>query len=387
MMLQSREKSRLFFSGYYNKGMEKEQLLSIVLQCSTLQEYVECAARESSCPFWVMDIWYHLRAISHHPDTMNIYNQSVRNASLMDSLRRWEKFHIVTDETHSSPIRFFDDQLQKDVIIIDVPDHGSVVGRATFFPEHEISDSDIQLIADGLRIYLRNVQTSPVYDPYHQAFENLLADRDIEASVSLLSDPACNLRAPYQVCCISGQASDYLIGSVSYINDVDEKLLPVMFRNSLYFLSSTLHKSDLVKHEFSSMGVSLPFEELHMVFHYAMQAKYFAGHPGADLTDYLYSMLEEKTDPACLILPEVRVCIRYDDLYQTQYFATILNYFRNGESKQKTAQAMNLHLNTVKYRLAQIQKLFSINVNEEREELFLSCLLAEKVDRSRKSEG
>lgn len=384
MMLQSREKSRLFFSGYYNKGMEKEQLLSIVLQCSTLQEYVERAARECSCPFWVMDIWYHLRAISHHPDTMNIYNQFVRNASLMDSLRRWEKFHIVTDETHSSPIRFFDDQLQKDVIIIDVPDHGNVVGRATFFPEHEISDSDIQLIADGLRIYLRNAQTSPVYDPYHQAFENLLADRDIEASVSLLSDPALHLKPSFRVHCISGQPGDYLTGSASYINDVDAMLLPVMFRNSLYFLSSALHKSDLVKHEFSSMGVSLPFEELQMVFHYAMQAKYLADHPGADLTDWLYSLLEEKTDPACLILPEVRECIRYDDLYQTQYFATMLNYFRNGENKQKTAQAMNLHLNTVKYRLAQLQKLFSINVDEDREELFLSCLLAEEREQNQK---
>ena len=62
----------------------------------------------------------------------------------------------------------------------------------------------------------------------------------------------------------------------------------------------------------------------------------------------------------------------------------MLNYFRNGENKQKTAQAMNLHLNTVKYRLAQLQKLFSINVDEDREELFLSCLFAEKREQNQK---
>lgn len=358
--------------------MEKDQLLSVILQCSTLQEYVESAARECSCPFWVMDIWYHLRAISHHPDTMAIYNQFIRNASLMDSLRRWEKFHIFTDEIHSSPTRFFDDLLQKDVVIIDAIERGNVVGRATFFPEQEISDSDIQLIADGLRIYLRNTQTSPIYDPSHQAFENLLAGRDIEASVSLLSNSALHLKPDFRVHCISGQTSDYLTGSASYINDVDEMLLPVMFRNSLYFLSSSLHQSDLVDHEFPAMGVSFPFGELQRIPDYAMQAKYSADHPDADLGDYIYSLLKENADPVCLIRPEVRECIRYDEMYQTQYFETLLNYYRNGENKQKTAQAMNLHLNTVKYRLGQLQKLFSINPAENREELFLSCLLAEK---------
>ena len=358
--------------------MENDQLLNVILKCRTLQEFVDDAAKQISCPFWVMDAWYHPRAVSHHPDAMSIYNQFVKNTSLMDSLHRWEKFHVFIGDIHSSPSRFFDDLLNNDVIIIDVLDRGNVVGRATFFPQQEIASSVIEQVSAGLSVYLRTGEGSPNFGAFHQAFENLLANKDKDASAAVLNGPDWDLLPPYQVHCVANEHTDFLLGCISYMNEVDERLLPVMHEDALYFLSSKTHKVDLVKHMFPVMGSSFPFEEISLIPYYGMQAKYLADHPSNGLSDYVCDLLQKETDLTCLIAPEVRECIRYDEIYQTQYYKTLVNYLRCGENKQRTAQMMNLHLNTIKYRIGQLQKLFSIDVEEKREELFLSCMIAER---------
>ena len=88
--------------------------------------------------------------------------------------------------------------------------------------------------------------------------------------------------------------------------------------------------------------------------------------------DYFMDILKANIHSDSFILPEVMDMIDYDKEYNTHYLETLETYFASGESKEKTAKALNIHINSVKYRLQQMQKLFCINPEENRAAILLS---------------
>lgn len=361
--------------------MNQEQLLKILLQCGMLQEYVDETARVLDCPYWIMDEGFHLSAISHKPDATSLSNQYLRDTTLMESVKRWEKFQVFSDETHLEPYRFRDDFLNRDVMIMDILVRNNPVGRVTFFPQHEMDEASIRLTIQGAATYLRTTQHDTNHDMYQQAFASLLRGEDPESFAEFLESEAPGLEPPFQIFCISAENRGRLFAYSSSIREIDAWTLPIVTQSALYVLSSAQHPIGQIQNQLPGLGKSFPFEDLRKIRSYGMQALYASRHGNQIvLKDYDLYLLSQTADPESLISPKVRACMNYDLSYQTHYFDTLCSYLRHGENKQAVSEELGVHLNTVRYRLDQLKNLFEIDLETERTEIFLSCIAAEYLN-------
>ncbi len=374
LLSRSRQKSWSFL---YNRNMTKEQILDAILKAKNLQEYVDITAKQINCPYWVMNEGFELVAISHIPNALHIYNDFVKNTSLMESLKRWETYDIFSQEPHRDPMRFKDDYLDKEIMILDAVYHEIPMGRITLFPNRLTKKEDVMLMVEGICVYLRNQVSDQNRDTYHQAFASLLRGEEVEICANVLQEKPLALKPPYQIACIASGNRDKLFGYVTYLQERDEKIIPVVTGGYLYALISKDHSISKWESQFNHIGISYAFDDLQKTMSYGIQAKYIQENISDkfNLIKYTRYLLEQNIDLESLICPKVKECMKYDHKYQTQYFDTLYTYLMNAESKQATARQLDVHINTIKYRLGQIESLFNIDFERDRMELLLSCLI------------
>ena len=126
----------------------------------------------------------------------------------------------------------------------------------------------------------------------------------------------------------------------------------------------------------------MQFEKLHHLDGYARQAEYAASKAKGkeanfqNLIDfYLHSQLEKQLPLDTLVDLKIQKLIAYDCKYETKYYETLCMYVNSQYSKQKTAEGLYIHLNTVKYRLQQIEKLFDIDFEKDEKLIRLAMLV------------
>lgn len=124
--------------------------------------------------------------------------------------------------------------------------------------------------------------------------------------------------------------------------------------DSIYALQAGFRQADIALQfilKKSSSQWIVPFSEcvLHYLCYSAAQEI-----PGEMLADY-----------------SLRTILRYDRENGTQYFATLRSYLINERSIPKTASALIIHRTTLTYRLEKIQELFSLNLDDPYQRLYL----------------
>lgn len=72
-------------------------------------------------------------------------------------------------------------------------------------------------------------------------------------------------------------------------------------------------------------------------------------------------------DKSLLDSPLLEEIYAYDNVHNTEYFITLECYFSNNGNLDKIAEILNVHKNTVTYRLKKISELFDINFKSFRE--------------------
>ena len=93
------------------------------------------------------------------------------------------------------------------------------------------------------------------------------------------------------------------------------------------------------------------------------------------IDSYLHSQLEKQLPLDTLVDLKIQKLIAYDCKYETKYYETLCMYVNSQYSKQKTAEGLYIHLNTVKYRLQQIEKLFDIDFEKDEKLIRLAMLV------------
>ncbi len=353
----------------------KNKLFALMTECTDLQSYVEASAKLLACPYWIMDAGFSLIAISHQPDALTIYDRFLKHTSVMDSLERWKEKGVLAEENHRVPMVFHDELLGCDVMILDIFVKDTGIGRMTVILANAVSEEDVMEVAQGASIYLRNSLNDHNRDTYHQAFASLLRREDVEMCAKVLVDSPLLLEPPYQVVCVGSYSRDVLFAYAKYMNDYDEGLIPVVTGGYLYALVSKKHPFRSLE-KIQGYQSSFVFENLEDLSSYGIQAR-FAYEQKEKIEDcyvrFVGNILTKQVSLTSLVLPEVKACVKYDEMYHTAYFDTLCMYMECGFSKQETAKRMNVHLNTIKYRLAQMQELFHIPFQTKRSELVMAC--------------
>ena len=169
---------------------------------------------------------------------------------------------------------------------------------------------------------------------------------------------------------------------LSEIQKSDVNLLGGIVNEQCYLLLARTKHIDLKQYPNIHVGYSMQFEKLHHLDGYARQAEYAASKAKGKeanfqnlIDSYLRSQLEKQLPLDTLVDLKIQKLISYDRKYETKYYETLCMYVNSQYSKQKTAEGLYIHLNTVKYRLQQIEKLFDIDFEKEEKLIHLAMLV------------
>ena len=97
----------------------------------------------------------------------------------------------------------------------------------------------------------------------------------------------------------------------------------------------------------------------------------------------LFMPLVEKRDVTAFIPPELLMVREYDRLHGTSFMETLQTYSLGLFHKRKAAKKLHIHVNTLNYRLEQVEELFGLGSETQKEQLRLVCsfLILSLVDR------
>lgn len=56
--------------------------------------------------------------------------------------------------------------------------------------------------------------------------------------------------------------------------------------------------------------------------------------------------------------------VEYDKKYKTDYVKTLYAYIENNKSQAATAKALNMHRNTISYRMTKINEIMKVDYND-----------------------
>lgn len=136
-----------------------------------------------------------------------------------------------------------------------------------------------------------------------------------------------------------------------------------------------------------SIGVSNSFQnktELLTAYHQAdlaiandelpPQLQEFCTIAPAYLANYL-----QANHQLTLLNPEIKLLKQYDQKRQSSYYKTLLAYLLNNFNVARTAKQLNVHHNTVLYRLGQVKKILNYSLDDplKNANLYLSLILAQ----------
>ncbi len=354
--------------------MEKQQLFEILIKAKALQEFVDACAEEMGNPFWIMDVAYRTIAQSREPDSSKFLTDFT-DGNTMERVNGWVESGLLKKVSgNRTPVRLYDDSIGENVVIMDIFSERTSIGKLTIVIYQDITDEEVIAISNAASVYLR-MQTSISGSTMEQGLALLLQDSPEAESTGykILSSAGYMGKPPYHIAKVETTArerSSILSAFVLDVRNQDPSIIGGIIGNQCVILTADGHEipRSLIKKSIR-VGYSLPFESIRSIRDYWIQAdaavrmgggkiEYFAEH----YDEYIGAcMRREVRDTWSFIIPEVRAVIRYDDEYNTDYYDTLKQYVHLTCSKQKTADAMGLHLNTVKYRINQLEKNFGID--------------------------
>ena len=131
------------------------------------------------------------------------------------------------------------------------------------------------------------------------------------------------------------------------------------------------------------MGLSLPFDDWGALLSRYRQAAYAAEKDALYFRSVAYRCMTEeltKLDGEMDLLHPALVALKESDTRDgTAYYETLKSYLRLQCNMSAAAEALNLHRNSMKYRMHRIREMTGIDPEntEEREYLLLSFRIAE----------
>lgn len=158
-------------------------------------------------------------------------------------------------------------------------------------------------------------------------------------------------------------------------------------------MHTVLPKSDAVLNRRIYVGISDTFDDLTQIRKYYSQAV-IATEIGQDchlesefvlytdhLIEHMLKLCGESVDLRDFYHPAFVKILQYDALYDTSYAKSIYEYLYASMDIQRTAQVLNVHRNTVKYRIDKFQEITQADITDTRTiaEMFLSFEIAKKL--------
>jgi hypothetical protein len=369
--------------------MNTSFLFETLLNEPDLQGFLNAAAKETGNPMWIMDETYHVLAASVKPSARKYLTDFRSKERIAEHVNEWlDNGLLLTMAERTKPLRLHDSTYDADLIVADVIHDGRRYAKVTVILKHEMSGSEVSCICRCFAVYMRSASAAGSVS--EQAFALLLQKDEASEKTGLrmLRDGGWKGKPPYRIVCVESDAEDRAGRLQAFTQAIKvmnvDIVMAIVSNRACGLLYGKQSLKRLLKKGLRA-GYSLPFEKLESVYAYADQAAsalklserkevFFEDVEG----EYIRHVLAERTDLKTLVNPAVRRMHDYDAAYETEYYRTLKTYYENGLSKQKTADCLKIHINTVKYRLSQVQNLFGLDPDRDLRVVLLSLLMQEE---------
>lgn len=374
-------------------------LIYMLLSGDDLATIFSKFAKETDCQMLAIDITGKVLAYSkpfrvNHPHWLHSVEVGYLDKYLIEYILSYRVKHNMS--ISPQPFVLFCDRLQLFIKTIRVISNGEIIAYVFMgnysgeFPE--FSDKFMTLIAKRMLNMLLGYRSYSTYR--YNLHQNILADMINGAgedetvqriSVANLSFPKNMLAAVFKPGYF--RENEYLHDVL--MPAVNELLpsAPKIYQNgSIAALLESEENGDLPANLAAGLkemaaknsaliGISNVFrrpEKFGIYYRQAEQTVAFARRQSKSegvsfYSDYaFYIMLDSLPDKPALEytkLPLLSDLEKYDSEKNTELYETLMNYTLSGFSKNKTAEAMFLHRNTVNYRIQQISDIFGVDFN------------------------
>lgn len=197
---------------------------------------------------------------------------------------------------------------------------------------------------------------------------------DFTLIVSPFSEQASSINKSYYYCICD------------YINSTLDATYSVVFEENIVSLIYSLPDKQRIEYNITSLNnyqlkcsISPLFNNITDMKKYYEITKntfYIGSHIHKSKDNYRYEDYaplqplwnsKEKEHISLLIHPLFHQLLSYDKKYNTEYVLTYQTYLFNGLNRRKTAKDLNIHYNTLSYRLEKMNELFSLEKFQNKE--------------------
>ena len=363
-----------------------EQLFDALENADTIDELLNYCAHMANQPMWIMDEGYSIIAMSQSPNALKYYEKyfdNGKNISLW--FHEWFSQEFIDRVSHY-PSRIHDELLQMDVIATDICIKNKRIARLTVLLENneDTTVSFVNDVAKVLAIMLRNQRNQENNSPLSELIKYLVDNDQVDiAKISnYLELSKVKLHKQYYVGIVESKENmsnrktqlTYWMTQfkVTFPNDFillknDQQLVMVIgsLDNLVHFYNH------YIQHQHGKLAYSYPFNDLMQLKTYYHQAQFALNESNENLIDfqtvkmeYIMYRLSDVVPIKSLIHPIVLKILVYDDTNNTDYFKTLDTYVNQSMMKEKCAQLLHVHVNTIKYRMHQMEQLFAIDFND-----------------------
>lgn len=287
-----------------------------------------------------------------------------------------------SDRVSKYPTKLFDKLLNMEVIAADICVKTKRIARLTVLLENDNDTSEalVNDVSKVLAIMLRNKRNEENNSPSSELIHYLLDNEQVDINRINHCLELGNIKRydTYSVAIVESNEQlnqktllTYWMSQfkATYPNDL------ILFGNN-HQLVMVSNDCDKLVHFYNhymvntkaKMAISYPFLDLLQLNIYFKQAKYALLKTSKGLIyfnnvkmDYMYHLIGENVTLKSLVHPIVLMIRDYDHSYNTQYFVTLDTYVNKTMMKEKCAQLLQVHVNTIKYRMHQMELMFGID--------------------------
>ena len=180
------------------------------------------------------------------------------------------------------------------------------------------------------------------------------------------------------------------------VRELKESGIPLFamdYEKRVIILTEVAKAKQLAQHIFGTshvgsqhlaIGISMPFSSLELLPSAHLQTVFALEESGyvdgiffcRDFAfNYLLGILKREELTKSLLHPSVDILNQYDQENGTDLLKTLHVYLEKGLNQIHTSEALFIHRNTLKYRLARIEELTNIDLSDADEKLYLSLSL------------
>ncbi|WP_028974465.1 hypothetical protein [Spirochaeta cellobiosiphila] len=363
--------------------------LDLLYSNQSLDEILGVIEEEYKGGIWVMDNAYNLIAAS--PLATEIYNSIQDVDQFYDVIVGLQPEDIIHREIkkygsilHHSPV------LKRDCLIGDCVSEGKHIAKVTCFLTDNY-DLDSPYFEESLKAITIILQRNQLFHHY-RVKDNLFlhyllttqnpSDRMIEHNMRIqnfcMDDSFVLLLLTSQR---EGsdleQSQDYYLRLFKEIHptslvDIDAKggICCVPYND---YLKKESQWTSICQENHTKLIVGLPYVELRRTYYMYEQLKklYPLSSQGPllikldeHMSPFLLSVLEKQMDLMSLVHHKVIHLYEYDISNNSQYFKTAELLICHQYGQKEIAHTLNIHINTLKYRINQLEEQFDINIKE-----------------------